>query len=227
MKIIYLNCWNGTLQKDIVDFLLIQHETSDIFCLQEVSVSLENEIIKKLKDFAKVDNRSSLNPFSNRLVVLVRRSLDFKTKKNDFIQLYFEKYSLSVINIHGVAQPDHKLDTKERINLSKEIIKFCNKSKHAIIGGDFNLMPRTKSIKILEENGFKNLIKEFKIKRTRNTYAWEQAEKLKKLGIITKYYKKQQISDYCFVSKDIKVKSFEVPDVGISDHLPLILEFEV
>jgi hypothetical protein len=30
-----------------------------------------------------------------------------------------------------------------------------------------------------------------------------------------------------FVSPEIKVKSFKVPDVEISDHLPMILDFEI
>ena len=35
----------------------------------------------------------------------------------------------------------------------------------------------------------------------------------------------QKFADYTFVSKNIVVKDFSVPDVEISDHLPMILEF--
>jgi len=34
-------------------------------------------------------------------------------------------------------------------------------------------------------------------------------------------------SDYVFVSLEVKVKKFEVPNIEISDHLPLILDFEM
>ena len=41
-----------------------------------------------------------------------------------------------------------------------------------------------------------------------------------------KFFGKQHFADYVFVSKDVKVKKFEVPYLEISDHLPLILDFE-
>ena len=33
--------------------------------------------------------------------------------------------------------------------------------------------------------------------------------------------------DYVFVSPEVKVIDFSVPNIEISDHLPLILDFEV
>lgn len=126
---------------------------------------------------------------------------------------------LLILNIHAEALPGHKLDTKKRIHFSETVLGFINQFDKIVMGGDFNLMPRTKSIKVFEENGFINLIKKFKINRTRNRYAWEQARNLaKKLG--HKFYGKQRFADYCFVSKNIKVKNFEVPDIEISDHFP-------
>ena len=58
----------------------------------------------------------------------------------------------------------------------------------------------------------KNLIKEFSIKGTR-----------------THHYKKtsERYADYILVSGGIKVKTFEVPEIIVSDHLPMILEFSV
>jgi endonuclease/exonuclease/phosphatase family metal-dependent hydrolase len=35
------------------------------------------------------------------------------------------------------------------------------------------------------------------------------------------------IVDYMFVSDGIQVKNFEVLQTGISDHLPLLLEFDL
>ena len=89
-----------------------------------------------------------------------------------------------------------------------------------IIGGDFNLNPDTKSVKIFEEVGYKNLIMDFGIKNTRNEISWKQFQN--KPGFVKQYF-----ADYVFVSKDVKVRKFEVPYNEISDHLPQILEFEV
>lgn len=73
---------------------------------------------------------------------------------------------------------------------------------------DFNLEPETRSIKMLE-NGMKNLIKEFGIKFTHNKELCPD----------------DNISDYVIISEGIDVKKFKVPEVFVSDHLPLILEF--
>lgn len=74
--------------------------------------------------------------------------------------------------------------------------------------GDFNLDPDTKSLKILERN-LKNLIKEYKISTTRSSL----------------YARQHKFADYVLVSPGIKVINFQVPDIAISDHLPMILEF--
>lgn len=225
MKIIFLNCWNGRLEKPFFDFIKKNAKNTDVFCFQEVSTKLSTKIESFLVGYTKVENRMTDNPFSKNLVTYVKKTLIFKTKIEDSILVYLNK-KLLIANIHGDARPGHKLDTKKRIELSKKLINFSNKNEFTIMGGDFNLMPRTKSIKMFEEKGLKNLIREFNVKRTRNEHAWNQALRMEsELGY--RFYGKQRFSDYCFVSKNIFIKSFEVPDVKISDHLPLILEFEV
>ena len=62
---------------------------------------------------------------------------------------------------------------------------------------------------ILEQE-FKNLIKEYKVPTTRSKFYDRPNDKY---------------ADYTFVSSDVEVKSFEVPDLEVSDHLPMILEF--
>ncbi len=73
------------------------------------------------------------------------------------------------------------------------------------MGGDFNVLPETKSIQLLEAAGMRNLVREFGITSTRSPL----------------YTKPEKYADYIFVSKDIEVASFEVlPDV-VSDHMAL------
>ena len=122
----------------------------------------------------------------------------------------------NILNIHGKSLPGSKLDTPARIKQSKTIINFLkDKNGPKIIGGDFNLMPDTKSVAMFEKAGYRNLIKEFGIKNTRNKLSWKQ------------YNNIQHFADYVFVSSDVKVNKFEVPYMEISDHLPQIMEFEV
>lgn len=125
---------------------------------------------------------------------------------------------VNLLNVHGKTRPGHKMDTPARIKQSQKIIKFMkDKSGLKIIGGDFNLNPDTKSVRLFEEAGYKNLIKDFGIENTRNKLTWEQFPN----------EEKQHFADYVFVSPDVNVKNFEVPYTEVSDHLPQILEFEV
>ncbi len=120
----------------------------------------------------------------------------------------------TVCNFHGTSFPGSKLDTPLRLKQSAKILAFLkNKPGAKILTGDFNLLPQTESIRILEAN-YRNLIKEFNIERTRSDLS-PYAERLDF----------QKFADYTFVSKDIDTTDFKVPDLKISDHLPMILEF--
>ena len=108
-----------------------------------------------------------------------------------------------------------KLDSPARLAQSKNLLASIETLPKAptLLCGDFNLMPQTQSIGLLETN-MKNLIKDFKIENTRNKISWD------------KYPDKQHFADFVFVTPEVKVKSFEVPYNEISDHLPMILEFK-
>ncbi len=146
----------------------------------------------------------------------------FRQVKNDigiyqYMTIKINDRIVNVGNIHGKARPGHKLDTPIRINQSKKIIEMYQDDKNpTIIGGDFNLLPDTKSIKMFEDAGYRNLIKQFGIKDTRGILNHNQFIK----------EEIQYFADYIFVKNGIKVKNFEVPKLEISDHLPLILDFD-
>lgn len=120
----------------------------------------------------------------------------------------------AVFSFHGTPFPGDKLDTEERLMEAKKLKEIIDNKKGAkILVGDFNLLPNNQSIKIHEEN-MRNLIKEFNIEKTRSS--------------LSPYFGEpdfQKYADYTFVSEGVEVKSFQVPDVEISDHLPMILEF--
>jgi endonuclease/exonuclease/phosphatase family metal-dependent hydrolase len=124
-----------------------------------------------------------------------------------------ERGTVYVYNYHGIPKPGHKLDTPNRLQQSKKIRSVMEKeSGPKILCGDFNLMPETESVKILEQ-GMNNLIKNYDITNTRNDISWKKHTNI------------QHFADYTFVSPEVKVKSFEVPYNLVSDHLPMILEF--
>lgn len=137
------------------------------------------------------------------------RDLNSLPRNIQYLSLISGKQKFTVCNLHGIWLKTGKNDSPARLKQSTKIKKFLDgQTGKKILCGDFNLGINTKSIKILENN-LRNLIKEYSIKTTRNKHfpGWEK------------------FADYTFVSPDINIKSFQVPDVDISDHLPMILEF--
>lgn len=122
--------------------------------------------------------------------------------------------SLTIINFHGLSRPGNKLDSPERIAQSKKILDFLKSVTGAkIVCGDFNLMPNTESIRILE-GGMSNLVKTFDIQDVRGD-----------LNARLHPENPQRFASYMFISPEIIINSFEVPNVSVSDHLPLVLQF--
>ncbi|MFC1625603.1 endonuclease/exonuclease/phosphatase family protein [Patescibacteria group bacterium] len=234
MRIIYLNTWYGQIKRDFFSFLK-DNVGADVFCFQEVSPQLFNELENILSNHGGIyatENKAELMGFVYGQAIFIRKNFKilssgkvdlYRQVINDvgylqFVQVKIGQKEVCLGNIHGKARPGYKLDTPARIRQSRIIIDyFKNKKGAKIIGGDFNLLPQTKSIKMFEKAGYRNLIDEYKIKITRNRLAWEQFPN----------EEKQYFADYVFTSSDIKVKNFVVPNIEISDHLPLILDFEI
>jgi endonuclease/exonuclease/phosphatase family metal-dependent hydrolase len=125
-----------------------------------------------------------------------------------------------ICNIHGSSQPADKLDAPERIAQFEKVRDFlATRSEQIVLMGDFNTFPDTKSVKMFEDLGLKNLITEYDIQTTRGSH----------MRVLFPQYEHgtygfQEFADYTFLSKDVNVESFEVPDLPISDHLPMILK---
>jgi len=131
-----------------------------------------------------------------------------------YVRVRMNDTPLSILNFHGIAEPGNKRDTPERIAQSKKILDFL-KTKHdqIILAGDFNLMPDTQSIRMIEKH-LMNLISKFSITTTRSALSpWHGTKD------------QQDFADYTFCSPSVRVARFTVPrEELISDHLPMILE---
>lgn len=233
MRIIFLNSWFGKAGKPFFDFIKSESSKTDIFCFMEVSPDLYNNLSAILENFRglyegdlflkETNSICGQAVFINKKTKLISNGKVsiYRQLENDIgfvqyveLQIGDERFWLG--SVHGKTRPGSKLDTPVRLNQSKTIIKFfADKKGPKVIGGDFNLLPDTKSVAMFEEAGYKNLIKDFGIKNTRNKVSWEQFNNI------------QHFADYVFVSKDVKVNKFEVPYNEISDHLPQILDFEI
>ena len=125
-----------------------------------------------------------------------------------YIHFLKDDKEYTIANVHALWNGMGKTDTEERLQQSIVIKNYMDSAKGLkVLCGDFNLLPDTKSISILEE-GMRNLIKEYKITSTRTDY----------------YKKPEKYADYVFVSPEVKVKDFQVLPNDVSDHAPLLLE---
>jgi endonuclease/exonuclease/phosphatase family metal-dependent hydrolase len=129
------------------------------------------------------------------------------------VDLSVNNHILRVINYHGIWTRNKKGNDKT-YKACKKILDYAYSFKgNVIICGDFNLFPETPSIKVFEKD-FTNLIDRFKVKTTRPS-----SNELSGNG--------RNIVDYVFVSPNVKVSNFKVLDEDISDHLPLVLDFDL
>ncbi len=119
---------------------------------------------------------------------------------------------IRIINYHGIWTKE-KIGNKETLNACRKINDLAKEVNYpVIIVGDFNLFPDTQSMRVFKD--FQSLVDVYNIKTTRPS-----SNELSSL--------KRNIVDYIFVSSGIKVTSFKVLDSDVSDHLPLILDFEI
>lgn len=85
-----------------------------------------------------------------------------------------EATGLNLFNFHGISLPGDKLDSPERLLQSGKIKQIVDADVGPkILCGDFNLMPETKCILMLEQK-MNNLIKTFNIQNTRNEISWNK-----------------------------------------------------
>ncbi len=244
MKLITLNTWGAQVREPFLDFIR-KNRDIDVFCFQELydqaepilgvrypkaHFNLFSDIKKLLPNHIGffrpiLEGVYGIGIFIKKDIEVIEEGeisvhTDTRTSKESlfsghhgrslqWIKLKTSNKAYSILNIHGLWNGQGKTDTPERLSQSQKIKDFLDTIKTPkILCGDFNLRPDTESIKMLEQN-MNNLIKTFGVETTRTSL----------------YTKPEKHADYIFTSPEIKINHFEVmPDV-ISDHAPLLLDF--
>lgn len=121
---------------------------------------------------------------------------------------------LHLLNVHGLWGTDGN-DTPERLAMSAFILEKIGDKQPLILCGDFNTDATSRSIqnigtKLHDVFGADNRITSFNMRR-------KPAESGYKTAVV----------DFIFTTPDITILSHRTPDVDVSDHLPLVLEFEI
>jgi endonuclease/exonuclease/phosphatase (EEP) superfamily protein YafD len=226
LKIVFLNTWHGKLDRAISGFISRLSADTDVFCFQEADGVMQKicrEILPVYNNFSFQKRVTSEDKYS--LITLVKKELqvtsslpvleeDPEIGLGAVTGLKTGTGIVNIINFHGLWYPGNKMDIPARLRQSEKLIKVIDELEgQKIIGGDLNLDPDSQSLMLFAETGHLDLISVYKIPNTRNKYAWERFPG-----------NKQHFSDYVFVSRDVEVRNFSVPDVEVSDHQPLVLE---
>jgi len=255
MKLITLNVWGGKLYEPLIDFLKKYSTDIDIFCFQDMlfgnkpefspiqkgRINLFKEIQSVLTNFNSFVYRDPEESYIHGeplpldvgcgQAVFVRNNLDVSENggfrshpessyhkggnivsgRCQWIKLKLDgSESITILNLHGLWQRNsQKKDTPERIEQSKKIKDFFNNHNgKKILCGDFNIINDGNAMDMLED-GMINLIKKYGITSTRSSH----------------YPKEEKFADYVLTSPNIEIGDFSVLSDEVSDHLPLLIEF--
>ncbi len=122
---------------------------------------------------------------------------------------------LTICNLHGIWGLDG-VDNEDRLKMSNLIVAQVKEKGKVILAGDFNLKPNTQTIANIE----KHLTSVFK-DQLKTTFNLARKDLDRFPGYAS------AVVDMIFTSHDLAVTKHNCPNVDVSDHLPLIIEFEV
>lgn len=118
------------------------------------------------------------------------------------IELAHEEFRFFLLHL-SLSKRVRKIQLAHMANLLAS-----NKGKPVIIAGDFNTFNGDDELELIKEQlGLIN-------PNTKNEATFPS-------------WKPKHQLDFILCSKNIKIKNFEIPNVKLSDHLPIVLDFEV
>lgn len=249
LKYLTLNIWKGGMLFDaIVDF--IKQENPDIIAMQEVYNGEDKHLEKRFRSVSELKKETNY-PFAEFSAALFDKTsstqrgnavfshfpiieqqttffdIPYKTvdtendKEKDFlsypynlqhVKIDLHGTTLNVFNTHGIWGT-HGADTPRRLQMGEIIANAVKDKNNVILSGDFNLLPITQTVAKIEKhlkNVFKNeLTTTFNMKhKTKEGYATAAV-------------------DMIFVSPDVRVIEHYMPEVDVSDHMPLVCIVEI
>ena len=239
--------WNVWYKEKIENIVKVIKELNpDIVCLQEIDLNSQHNDYKDVpKEIAK----------SLRYEYFYKPSMKFKNKKDwEFLgNGIYSRFPMSRHKMRYIQRPTgiNDYDKQGRIYI-EAIVKIGKKSltvgtTHVSYSHRFEITPRKvkeidKLIEIIKKKG-KMFILAGDMNSTPDSYTIKQLEKfLKNCGpnhlqktwttkpFDYKGFKETKLRwrlDYAFASKDLNVIKSKVIKTKISDHLPILVEFEV
>lgn len=249
IKFIQINIFKGKYLDALVDFL--KQEQPDFVAMQEVSSGPVNLYKGKDDLFATIKSETGLEgvfdpvqmfvdapkaafgnavfsrfPIKESSVVILSRfrSVTLEEFANPEFWPQLSRHvldvtvdlggtKLDVMSWHGAWTPFPQ-DTKETLKQAQLLADYLGSYKEPfVLGCDANAVPESKTIGLVNEAAV-NLMTNSVVKQTTHP----TAHKIAPRGYLI---------DYIFASPDLELKSLTVPEVLVSDHLPVIAELEL
>ncbi len=243
MRLISLNIWLGNLQEPLLNFLKREAPTTDIFCFQEITSSLNNNIPESPDLFSAIakalpnfqgffESSQEEGDVQTGLAVFIKR-IDRIDKEGDYFvyrtrnAMEGDDWRTQGRNAQFVQFP---IAGKEYV-----VVNF-----HGIADGkgredsEARISQSKKLKKLLDTlDGSKIVCGDFNLTRDTESLAIidEGMRNMVKESGITSTRNRffpypDKFCDWILVEKDLKVKEFRVFEDEVSDHLALLLDFE-
>lgn len=255
MKLVQLNAWMGRLNNLVIDF--VKSENPDILCLQEVfssdapvaypenrlfdtfgliketglfndyyfSPGVQMDIAGGTADFGNaifskfpITRKETVFTDGDSLVKHFTSILDEEAKCNpartlQLIDIAIGNQVFTVANqhFHWARSPLGDEVSAEKMRIATDAIKGFAGDNPLIVSGDFNIVNESPAMRVFD-GWLRDLTSEYRIDTTLS-------------GL--KYKDLKVACDHILVSNRITVNNFEVKNKVVSDHFPLILEFDV
>ncbi len=244
MRLVQLNMWwGGKLGNDILSFL--KDTEPDVICLQE-AVSFDKGdpgpflSLEQIQESIGLSYASTAPAFSFKLMngtasfvncIMSRKPItstkviytnlehneDFNFNDHDYnvrnlldCGVKIDDEVVHILTHHGHHVPGHKNGDSQTVRQMQIIADYLDKlSGPIILTGDFNLAPHSKSLEIINKK-LTNLSIKHGLETTRTTLT-----------------PKKEVCDYIFVNKYIKELNFEASSRVVSDHMALVLDFDI
>ncbi len=218
----YFMSTRGNLNK-ISRFINSQH--ADVIGLIEVdtgsyrssSINQAARISKHINKFCHVSTKYG-DRLSGRIIPILRKQGNAILTKDDtssgiyhyfpsgfkklIIELALEEFRFFLLHL-SLSKRVRRIQLNHIANLLAS-----NKNHPVIIAGDFNTFGGAEELKAIQEE--LNLIN----------------PNIDGIPTFPSWAPKHQL-DFILCSKNIMIKNFEIPEVKLSDHLPLILDFDI
>ncbi len=244
MKILQWNIWYQEDPKNILDAL--KEIDAEVVCLQELTVNHPRHNIDVPKFIAEgldysfffkesqADNSKDIYssfgngifsrfPMSEQKFIFVRdprkaddELADYSKEGRVYVESVISEDSrkLTIGTVH-MSYTDRFAETPEKKVETNKLLEIIKEKKDGyVITGDFNVTPDSYTVQEIQK------------------YLKNAGPDVSEMTWTTKPFSYKGFEaatldwrlDYCFVSKDVKVKSAEVIQTPYSDHLPILLE---